>query len=317
VLYFESNELDRTEEFLSAHYAPMRIGSATAESHAKVARADADGVSIDRLDLGFEMSYDVTPLGKVCVCDVWSGTLEDHTPEGSEPATYGRGDLFVLSPPDRPYRGTINHARYGLTMLDPQLLEQVAGPTSSGAPVELLDHRPVSAAAAARLRAAIEHLDRHVLSDPAVHEHPLVVATAVQYVAAQVLATFANTAGAESRSATSRDAHPATVRRAVDFIEAHAGTAISLADIAAAAHVSVRALQLAFRRHLDTTPTAFLRAVRLAGVRRDLVDADPNGATVARIAARWGFAHQGRFGITYRDAFGETPGSTLRGDRGD
>jgi hypothetical protein len=32
-----------------------------------------------------------------------------------------------------------------------------------------------------------------------------------------------------------------------------------VADIAAAARVTTRAVQLAFRRHLDTTPTDYLR----------------------------------------------------------
>jgi len=55
----------------------------------------------------------------------------------------------------------------------------------------------------------------------------------------------------------------ATVRRATAFIEQHAHTDINMADIAAAANVSIRAVQCAFRRHLNTTPMAYLRAVRL------------------------------------------------------
>jgi len=73
-------------------------------------------------------------------------------------------------------------------------------------------------------------------------------------------------------------------------------------------------VQHAFRRHLDTTPMAYLRAVRLAGARRDLLAADPgDGTTVTAAATRWGFAHQGRFGATYRRAYSESPGRTLRG----
>jgi AraC-like DNA-binding protein len=58
---------------------------------------------------------------------------------------------------------------------------------------------------------------------------------------------------------------------------------------------------------------AQLRDARLSAARQDLLDGDPtNGATVAEIARRWGFAHLGRFARAYRDAYGETPAQTLR-----
>ncbi|MEU1390940.1 MULTISPECIES: helix-turn-helix domain-containing protein [unclassified Nonomuraea] len=61
------------------------------------------------------------------------------------------------------------------------------------------------------------------------------------------------------------------------------------------AHVTVRAIQLAFRRHLDTTPLGYLRRIRLYHAHADPRAADPGrGDSVAAIAARWGFAHPGR-----------------------
>jgi AraC-like DNA-binding protein len=314
VLVFESDLLGQTEEFLSTQYAPMRIGRENGEARTRVQRAVAGAVSVDRLDFGFEMTYDVTPLGRISLCDISSGTIEDHAPEGQQQATFGAGELFSFSPPDRGYRGRINHASYTITMLDPAVFDDLVGRRSDGAPVRLLDHRPASPAAAARLRAAIDHLDRHVLATPAAEQSPLVVANAVRYVAAQVLDTFASTAALDPDAIDERDARPATLRRAIAYIEEHAGLDLTPAEIAEAAHVSVRALQLAFRRHLDTTPMAYLRRVRLEGAHRDLVAGDPaDGSTVSTIAARWGFGHQGRFGISYREAYGETPGRTLRG----
>lgn len=79
-----------------------------------------------------------------------------------------------------------------------------------------------------------------------------------------------------------------------------------------AAHVSVRALQLAFRRHLDTTPMAYLRRVRMDRVRADLTAADPASTSVTTVTARWGFYAAGRFSADYRSAFGEYPRDTLR-----
>lgn len=311
MLQFESQDLEETEEFLSAHYAPMRIGSTTADSSARMSRVASDVISVDRLDFAFEMSYDVEPLGRIGLCDVATGAVEGHAPDGAAKETFRAGEMFVLAPSDRGYGGTINRARYTVTMIDPAVLDEVAAGRGD-APVALLDHRPTDAAAAARLRAAIDHFDTAVLGDPVAAGSPLILGHAARYVAAHVLSTFATTAVAEV-SGDSRDAHPAALRRAIAFIEDNAAADITPAKIAAAAHVSIRSLQIAFRRHLDTTPMAFLREVRMIRTHRDLTAGTvPGGDSVAEIAGRWGFSHHGHFGQAYRRAYGETPGETLR-----
>ncbi|GAA3652788.1 hypothetical protein GCM10022237_10870 [Nocardioides ginsengisoli] len=198
-------------------------------------------------------------------------------------------------------------------MLDPAVLGHVASPARGEREVRLSSHRPVDAAAAARVRAAIEHLDRAVLSDPAAVASPLVVGSAVRYLAAQILEAFPNTSVAGPTASDSRDAHPAAVARALTYIEAHADQDLSPAEIATAANVSIRSLQLAFRRHLDTTPMSYLRAVRMLRAHRDLAAARAgDGASVGEISMRWGFSHQGRFSDAYRREYDETPGTTLR-----
>jgi AraC-like DNA-binding protein len=68
-----------------------------------------------------------------------------------------------------------------------------------------------------------------------------------------------------------------------------------------------------FRRHLDTTPLAYLRGVRMECARRDLQGAEPgDGVSVATLAAKWGFTHLGRFAVDYRRRFGTYPSQTLR-----
>jgi AraC-like DNA-binding protein len=105
---------------------------------------------------------------------------------------------------------------------------------------------------------------------------------------------------------------PRAMRRAVAFIDANASLPITVADIAAAAGTSTSAVRAAFRRHLDTTPTAHLRRVRLAAAHRDLQAADPaGGTTVAEIAALWGFRRRERFDIAYRECFGVGAEQTL------
>jgi transcriptional regulator GlxA family with amidase domain len=144
---------------------------------------------------------------------------------------------------------------------------------------------------------------------PAFESNPLVVANATRLLVATTLATFPNSTLVGSTTSDRRDAHPQTVRRAVAFIEDNADRDITASDIARAARVSIRAIQLAFRRHLDTTPMAYLRRVRLSCADADLHAA--NG-TVTAIAARWGYARPSVFAAYYRAAYGVSPSRTLR-----
>lgn len=102
---------------------------------------------------------------------------------------------------------------------------------------------------------------------------------------------------------------PGCVRRAEAFMGAHAAEAISLADIARAAGVSVRSLQAGFRRFRDVTPVACLRALRLERARRLLSE---EGHAVAAAAEASGFRHLGRFAQDYARRFGERPSDTRR-----
>ncbi|MEU3570892.1 AraC family transcriptional regulator [Kitasatospora sp. NPDC036755] len=106
---------------------------------------------------------------------------------------------------------------------------------------------------------------------------------------------------------------PGPLRRAADYCAEHAGEALSVADIALAARVSLRTLREGFRRHLDTTPLAYLRRVRLDRAHHDLLaiaDGRAHG-TVTEVACRWGFTHLGRFSADYRRAYGRSPSQTL------
>ncbi|MFD5270290.1 helix-turn-helix transcriptional regulator [Streptomyces sp. NPDC058335] len=315
-LFFDSDDLGLTEDFLSRAYAGMHIGSSDPRAgRARISRAAMPSVSVDELDVGFEMTYSVTPLGRICLCLVHEGTIQDHTFDGVQDA-FGPGDVVSLAPPELPYSGRICNARYNITMLDTDLLAQVAAgaPGRGPGPVRLTGHRPHSPAAARQLRQTVGYVRDHVLAAPGLADQPLVASTAAQHLAAGVLAAFPNTALTDPTATDRNDARPATLRRALAYIDDHAGEPITVADIAAAAHVTVRAVQYAFRRHLDTTPLAQLRRVRLAHAHDDLRAADPlDGTTVTDVAARWGFFHPGRFATLYRSAYGHPPHRTLAG----
>ncbi len=100
-----------------------------------------------------------------------------------------------------------------------------------------------------------------------------------------------------------------SVKRAEDFMMAHADEPITLEILAQHAGCSGRALQNAFKTHRQRSPIAILRDIRLDKARIDLLaDSD----TVTGVAYRWGFGNTGRFAQLYKNRFGELPSETLK-----
>jgi AraC-like DNA-binding protein len=313
-LNFDSHDVGEIEATVSRLYSRMHIGAVGESTRARITRTVLTaGVAFDDLDYSFDIGYSAEPHNQMIICDVLSNTIRrDGEQEG--PETFGPGDQFLISRPNLPSSGLAHASRLRFTVLDPALLTRVASAMAEKPePVRVLDHRPVSRAGAARLQRAITYVRENVLATPEL-QSTLVVSTASQYLAARALEAYPNTALAAPSTGDGRDATPTTVARAVAFIEANADADISLADIAAAASATPRAVQYGFRKDHDTTPMGYLRRVRLDAAHHALQTADPTtGQTVTTIAAAWGFAHPGRFAATYRQTYGETPSTTLHG----
>ena len=107
---------------------------------------------------------------------------------------------------------------------------------------------------------------------------------------------------------------PGIVRRAERFLIDNAVAPITVSDVADHLGISLRSLQAGFRQWRETTPTAFLRRVRLQLVRDELLHSAKE-ASVTAVALQHGFSHLGRFSAQYRSAFGEDPRATLRRGR--
>jgi AraC-like DNA-binding protein len=103
-----------------------------------------------------------------------------------------------------------------------------------------------------------------------------------------------------------------TLDRAVSIIEAGPDNPLDIVALAEACGVSLRTLQYEFARHLGTTISDFRRQIRLDRAHLELRDGDPGATTVAAVAARWGFYHQGRFARLYRARYGAHPSQTLK-----
>jgi AraC-like DNA-binding protein len=261
----------------------------------------------------FAVSFTVTagPLGVLAFGQLTDGLLASRS-DGSE-RRLRPGDVFLGVQPGHPFRATVENTQTETAIIDPVLLSQVADtePGRAQQPVRITGYEPVSPQAARQWKDTYTYVREGVLDPPETAGYPLVAADAARLLAATALAVFPNNALTDPTIEDRRDAHPATVRRAVAFIRDNAHRDISAADIAGAAQVTIRAVQLAFARHLETTPRAYLLRVRLDCARQDLLAADPARRTVAGVAYRWGFHSPSRFAVLYRQAYGVLPSHTI------
>ena len=158
----------------------------------------------------------------------------------------------------------------------------------------------------------VAHLRRDVLTSDEVLGRPLTRTASVPDPGRDAPRDVPEPGGRRPGRRRPRPGPPHALRRAVRYIEEHAGDDIGLTDIAAAAGLGARGLQLAFRRHHDVTPLEYLRRVRLDRAHRDLQAATPADSTVSGIADRWGFPHHGNFSALYLRTYGCSPSITLR-----
>jgi AraC-like DNA-binding protein len=298
--------------FMDATYGVrMRLEEARPHSASLThARVDIGAVAVDDIALPGELHAEPDPLNKVVAFWAHDGKVSSQCDGLSGEAV--EGEVTVLAQPDLPYSAHFVDVNSTTMLLDADLIADVAGATTDGeAPViRFSSFRPADEAAARLWTDTVSYVKDCVLADDAAT--PLVLGHCSRLLATVTLATFPNTIAPKPRPYDRTDSGPVLLRRALSYIESNAANDIALADIARAVHVTPRAVQYMFRRHLDCTPLQYLRNLRLDLAHRDLVAAQRHDETVTQIAARWGFVHTGRFAVLYRRTFGQSPHETLR-----
>ncbi len=306
---FDSREPALVQEHLAASYGtPLRVRAGPDPPRFRQHRIDLGPLRLAQAGHCGDLDIDVDGPETLVICEAVTARVVRTV--GDKRHRFDPGDVFLLAPPGRPCSVRWRAGTITTCALDLDLLAQVAGAAPAGpAPrPRLTALGPAPPHLVRHWRATTAYLRETVLGDPEAAAQPLVVDAAVRMVAAVAL-TVASGDGATARDR--RDARATTVGRALAFMERHAERNIGAADIAAAANVTPRAVQLAFRTHLDTTPMAHLRGIRLHRAHQDLLRADPERETVSRIALRWGFLSHSRFTARYRATFGVPPSRTL------
>lgn len=156
---------------------------------------------------------------------------------------------------------------------------------------------------------AITHLRDELSRSGGAATHPLVRAQLEDYVISNMLTVMSHDFS-EDIASPQRAVSRKHVQVALDYIDAHLGEAITVADVAVATFVSVRALQNGFREELGLSPTQYIRARRLEHAHDDLLVASID-TCVQDVAYRWGYSHMGRFAEQFKARFGKLPSSML------
>lgn len=165
---------------------------------------------------------------------------------------------------------------------------------------------PISPTLATVWRDTARLLANRVLTAAEAYDRDLLRTQMIGALTASTIEAFGLSELAEDGSEDKRDQVRA---RAEAFMRERLREPIGIPDIARAAGVSIRGLQLAYQRQGDVSPVIRLRQLRLEAARATF-ERGPH-ESVAAVARRFGYSNAGRFAAHYRNHFGESPSTTL------
>jgi AraC-like DNA-binding protein len=303
---FRTADADTARRFFETAYHPgWQLDGLTSGADVVHQRIDAVMLTLDAVCIPGEVTCTVRAGDRITVIQPREGTVrgagDDERPNPREPLLAAPGLRDVLELAD---------ASFDVVSIDSSVIRTVAADLSVPLPNEIrfLDRRPRSAGSTRTWHRTFDYVSATFASADTAHQ-PLMVGAAARAVAAAILECFASSL--DGRSGAPTEPAPA-LSRAVEFIHRKAMHDIGITDIADAVHLTPRAVQYLFRRQFNTTPTEYLRQVRLHRAHQDLIAGEHAATTVGSIATKWGFAHTGRFAVLYRQTYGQSPHTTLR-----
>ncbi|OBF66853.1 AraC family transcriptional regulator [Mycobacterium sp. 852002-51971_SCH5477799-a] len=303
---FRSSDGQAVRRFFAGAYRPgWRLSALTDYSAVSHRRSAAGSMILDEVMVQGRSTLEIPAGDTVVVIQPRAGLLS----VAGGPATAG---LPILIADGMSCLLHCNGARFDVVSIEADVLHKVAAPwmiKSAAQQTRFVDWRPRSRAAVRAWQRALDYVILTLASADTARQ-PLVVAGMAKLLAGALLECYPSTL--TGRDAASDLALPETLKEAVSFIHRHITEDIGINDVAAAVHLTPRAVQYLFRRQLDTTPTEYMRRTRLRRAHQELIAATTSNSTVTEIAQRWGFAHTGRFAVFYRQTYGQSPHTTLR-----
>ncbi|UNB54516.1 AraC family transcriptional regulator [Mycolicibacterium sp. YH-1] len=299
-------------------YAPARleVGIGACDFELDLRRFRPIGVELSLMSVGAEISLTAPPSPHHYVIAVpVSGSVTAGV--RSQSHTLSRAAGIVISP-NQPVFFTDWTADYRHlciriathkvnSALSLMLRRPVAHPAEFAFPLD------VAAPRSRPLMRALELAALEMLEDDQSAARVVMASSISQLVVNSLLISQDHSYAEELRNPLVDPDSPEVLRIAQRYIIDHASEPITVADIARAASVSIRALEEGFARYLHLPPMGYLRDLRLVQAHEELCRSTPEATTVRAIAERWGFRHAGRFSTIYRERFGVSPSDELRG----
>jgi AraC-like DNA-binding protein len=312
---FRARKLELAREHLSGVLPPHQLTYLTSDRRLDLRHrlAKLGTVEINALQFGGDVMVAAPHLPDCYILEFMlagNGALM----QGGRSFDIPAGSVAVINS-CRPFTKSSSAASRKLMIrIERSLLERELRAWSGREPKDLIEFDQSQALAmekVATLTHAVRMLCDDLRDESSSLDHPLVRDRVASMLAAALLVGVPHNYS-RAFEATETSIAPAAVRRAERFIEDNAEKAIGLADVASAAGVSPRALQMAFRRFRDTTPMAHLRALRLELARAALARGGQDRGSVASVAIAHGFGSLSRFAADYKARFGEPPSETIR-----
>ncbi len=303
---FRAADPQAAGQFFASAYTPgWRISDARGRFSMTHRRCETVAMTVDEVLIQGRATVEIPAGDTVVVVQPRAGSVSFTS--GPLPAA----DCPVLIAHGMSCDLRVNNARFDVMSLAPDSLLKAVPDlgTPVSQQVQFLGWRPRSRAAVRAWHRALDYVTATLASADTAHQ-PLIVAGMAPLLAGALLECYPSTLTEQDMAAESP--LPEALRDAVSFIHRHAAGDVGITEVAAAVHLTPRAVQYLFRRQLNTTPSEYMRRVRLNRAHQELIAGTPSTTTVTEIAQRCGFAHTGRFAVLYRQTYGQSPHTTLR-----
>lgn len=223
-----------------------------------------------------------------------------------------RGEIVLHGPDDHIYQYTEGGGRWGLLWVPPEHLASFSltlthATMSQPQSAKVLRPSPKLMANLVRLHGQACRLAE---TKPELITHREVT----RAIEEDLLHALVNCVSANEvrHDGIARQRHVEIMARFERVLTSSDGAQRSMEELAAATGLAARTLRKHCETFLGMSPTQYARLRRFNLVRAALRRADPATASVGEIARQCGFSELGRFAVSYRMLFGETPSTTLR-----
>lgn len=270
-----------------------------------------NSISLNSIHYGCEVNIQAPPTEDIYLAiitlDGYGEFEQDNAIVSTKP-----GDIYLMNPLF-PLNISLSADFKQLTVqLDGKRLKQYASQMTGYPMKDPLIFQPIDKSNLKNnnsFKSLIETICNNVNSPHSSLLHRQVVANLEDTLLSLLLAEFPNNYS-EYITGAQLSPTPYYVRRAQNYIHENICEPIAMDQLTLITGVSARCLQKGFKSALGTTPTSYIRTLRLDMARRRLMSASEEGESITEIAYSCGFEHLSKFSQHYKELFDESPMET-------